>query len=206
MLTLSMYDTMFVDVEVVMSDGPSKALKNLPRGWRRVARSAEMGASSSDEIAQNIEQALIDDGRKIPPKLISELRKAFGDGRQRLLGLNEHETLDRSCFYANGSVFGALLVSHARLVINEGRQGEDALREAIARALREWITDSARQIEELLDRQTCDGHTSRIRELIESSATLIDLVNLANQLLGIGTTPARPPAQKLTGIEDGPRL
>ena len=60
-----------------MSDGPWKTL-NMSGGWRRVASSAEMGASSTDEVAQKVRQALVDDFREVPAKLFPALRRAFG--------------------------------------------------------------------------------------------------------------------------------
>jgi hypothetical protein len=153
-----------------MSDGPSKSL-NMPRAWRRVARSAEIAASSSGEIKQNLRQALVDDSREIPPKLISALRKAFGDGRQKLLGLNEHERFAALRSHADGSPLGALLLSHATMVAHEGWQGEEALREATLRTLRERVTHGARQVAEHHYRGTRDGHSSEVRERIEFGYT-----------------------------------
>jgi hypothetical protein len=188
-----------------MSDGPWKTLE-MSRDWRRVARFAEMDASSSKEVAQKMKQALTGDSREIPTKLKSDLRKAFGDGRQQVLGFNEHEKLVAPRSAADGSPLGALLVSYATVVANEGYQGDAALREAVIRTLQEWATYGAKQVEEHHYREAADGRATDIRNLIESAATLIDWVALANQVLGIDPTPARRAAEVFTGIEDGPSL
>jgi hypothetical protein len=157
----------------------------MSRSWRRVARFTEVEASSSEDIAQNLRQALVNDFRKISTKVIPALRKVFGDGRQRLLGLNEHEKLVALRPCADGNPLGALLLSHAVAVSNEGYQGDVALREAVIRTLQERVTHGGRQVEEHHYRESADGRATGIRKLIDSAATRVDWVALANQLMGI---------------------
>jgi hypothetical protein len=188
-----------------MSDGPWKTL-NMSRSWRLVARSAEMAASSSDEVAQNIRQALVDDLRDIPPKMLAALRKAFEGEQQSCLPLNDHDKFVRLRSLVDGSPLEALLASHAAMVADEGLQGADALREVVIRTVMERAAYGARQVEEHHHRVSDDGCASSIRDLIETSARLIDLVALSNQILGKNAAPTRRSGPTFTGLDDGPRL
>jgi hypothetical protein len=188
-----------------MSDGPWKALK-MSRSWRRVARSVEMATSSSDEIAGNIRQALVDGLREISPKMLAALRKAFEDGQQPRLPFNDRDKFAELRSLADGSPLGALLASYAAMVAGEGLQGADALREIVMRTVMERAAYGAMQVEEHYHRASDDHRTSNIRDLIETSAGLIDFIKLANQILGIDPKPLKRSDEKFTGLDDGPRL
>jgi hypothetical protein len=188
-----------------MSDGPWATLE-MSRAWRRVARFAEMEASSPDKVAQHLRRALADDFREIPTKVISSLRKAFGDGRQRVLGVNEHEKLLALRPVADGSPLGKLLISSASLVAHEGHQGHAALVEAMSRTLNERSMYGARQVEEHHYREAGGWGASASRGKIGAAAGRVDLVALAHQLLDINATSARFAAQIFSGTDEGPRL
>ena len=188
-----------------MSDGPYKTLK-MSTGWRRAARFAAIGASSPDDNAQALTDALDQECRTwIRPELVTALRKLFGDESQSSLCLNEPDRFAMVRLYANGSSLGVLLAEHAIMVANEGWQGTKALREVIRRTLMERAYSGAKQVEEHHFRKADDGMSSTVRQRIESAADNIDHAKLANQILGIEPKRIRQLKQILTGIDDGPR-
>lgn len=186
-----------------MSDGPWQTLM-MSREWRRVARPAEIDASSPDEVARSIKEALTGDFRKIPVEIITILRKAFGDGRQQRLCLDGHQKLTALRSRADGSPLGALLLSNASVVASEGYQGQSALREAVIRTLRERVIHGGRQVEEHYYREAATGRAAATRRMINVAAQLIDWAGFADRLLGVGAMPTRRATAKFTGVDEGP--
>jgi hypothetical protein len=188
-----------------MSDGPWRSLR-LSRAWRHVARCAEMDASSSKEIASKAKSALASDFRKIPRRLLVALRRSFRESSQRSLSLDE---LDRQAALrplAEGSILGALLVSHAGLVASEGLQGDGAARETMIRTLGEWNSANVLQIQEHYYREALDRCYSTPGKRIEVALTRADMRRFADELLGIEPVVKRQADYKFDGIDEGPVL
>jgi hypothetical protein len=192
-------------MEVLMSDGPWRSLR-LSRVWRQVARCAELDASSSEEIASKLRSALASDAGKVPKKLFVALRRFFGKGLQRSLSLNEPNRQAALYTFAEGNLFGALLVSHAGLVASEGLQGDDAARETFARTLEEWNSTNVLQIQEHYYREAPDRRSPAVGKRIEAALTPADMRGFADGLLGIEPIVKRQADFRFDGIDEGPRL
>lgn len=189
-----------------MSDGPFKSLK-MSSGWRRVAKLAELDASSPDEITQALHKALAEEfSNGISPQLISDLRKVLGDGSQSSLDFNEPDRFAAIRARGFSSPRAALLVDIAAKVFDEGIRGSEALRETVSRTLIELALQGVRQAGEHYYREIEGGRASEILKRIEDIVPRVDLAKLKDLVLGITSTSSRQSLQKRTGLDDGPRL
>jgi hypothetical protein len=204
-LTLKARHAISLVLEVSMSDGPFKSLK-MSRGWRRVAKFAELDASSPDEISQALHKALADEiSTGIPPQLISGLRKVLGEGSQSSLDFDESHRF--VAIRARVSSAGAaLLVDNAAKAFNEGLRGSEALREAVSRTLVELALQGARHVEEHYHREIEEGRASQVMKRIDDTVRRVEFAKLTDLVLGMASTSSHQSLQKQTGLDDGPRL
>jgi hypothetical protein len=120
--------------------------------------------------------------------------------------LTTPEGLQTICGRVGGSPLAALLVDNVTIVANDGQPWPEVLREAVTRTVKEYALRGTRAIEEHYCREADGGQGLSFRDRIETALRQVDVVKLADHALRAGSAPARERKQKMTGIDDGPRL
>ena len=120
---------------VAMSDGPHRSLK-MPRGWKKLAERADNKAYATEEVRDALPEALEQDWRaEVPDSVCRHVRDILGDSQSSLFGDQRAERLEALRGETAGYALGNALLDYAMEAAARGRGGDDALREAVGKAL-----------------------------------------------------------------------
>ncbi|MCY4572758.1 MAG: hypothetical protein OXF01_08135 [Gemmatimonadetes bacterium] len=186
-----------------MSDGPWKSLP-MRRHWKQVAKQAETGAFSADELSGAMEAAVREDGKELP---IEALRRAVGSDDQRVLFIpdlsGQLETLraDQPGSKFVETFFTCLLDAQAR-----GLSGREMMKRAAANAFDEYTRDQSRSVEEHYYRSSRDPKVP-VNDRLAAARRLCDFDSLAARMVApSGSSPSPPSTVKRAGLDEGPLL
>ena len=186
-----------------MSDGPWKSLP-MRRHWKQVAKQAETGAFSADELSGAMEVALRKEGKELP---IEAVRRAVGSDDQRVLFIpdlsGQLETLwaDQPGSKLVETFFTCLLDAEAR-----GLSGREMMKRAAANTFDEYTRDQSRAIEEHYYRSSRVPKVP-VNSRLATARRLCDFDSLAARMVEpSGSSPSPPSPVKRSGLDEGPLL
>ena len=186
-----------------MSDGPWKSLPRRPH-WKQVAKQAETGAFSADELSGTIEAALQKDGKELP---LEAVRRAVGADAQGVLFIpdlsGQVETLraDHPGSKLVETFLICLLDAEAR-----GLSGRKMMTQALANTFDEYTRDHSRAIEEHYYRSIRTPKVPVNRRLA-SARHQCDFESLAAGMVEPSASSASPLGPvKRSGLDQGPLL
>lgn len=189
-----------------MSDGPHKSLP-MRRGWKRLAKRADTKAFSPDEVADALPAALGQDwAADVQPGFTRRLQDILVKSDDDLFGDRRIDRLNAERADAAGRPLAGVLIDCLIHEIDQGRSGDDALKEAAANALSDRAARGARQVEEHYQRESGHRRADRVRGRLEAGVAMTDMRSLAQRLLGAACEQrVRAPARQ-DGLDDGVRL
>ena len=130
-----------------MSDGPHRSLK-MPRGWKKLAERADNKAYATEEVRDALPAALEQDWRaEVPDSLWRKMREILGDSQSSLFGHQPSERLVALRRETAGHNLGNVFLDCAIQAAEQGRSGEEALREAAGMALSDRAVIGRRRVE-----------------------------------------------------------
>lgn len=182
-----------------MSDGPYRTLKMRPH-WKRVAQRAYQTAFDNQDVIESICPALERDWWwEVPNDFMKELRSVCARNAPALLG----DELDRLKRVASGR--GTLCVVLAQCIVDtlaQGKNGDEAVREAVKQTLHDRLVRNARQMEEHFLREGAQRRAAEVRFRIATAITRVIIDVLADKLVNQPASgKAVPP--KHQGLDDG---
>lgn len=185
-----------------MSDGPWKSLPLRPH-WKRVAKHAENGAFSPEELCGTMGAALSKDAEELP---LDEVR-ALVPGNQGVLFRpdleGEFEALQRD---HPGSKLVQTFLTCLRDREASGLSGREMLESALADTLDEHARDHSRAIQEHYHRKT-RSRTVPVQRRLASALRLCDFRDLASRIVSPSGFPASSSSPaKRSGLDEGPLL
>ena len=184
-----------------MSDGPWKSLRMRPH-WKRVAKQAENGAFSPEEVSGALEAALLKEA--VPLKEVCRAVVPSDQGvlfRPDLGG--EFGALWRD--HTGSKVVQALLTCLRDQEAN-GSSGREMVESAVADALDECARDHSRAMVEHYYRKS-RSPTVPVQRRLASALRLCDFQGLASRMVApSGSSASSPGPAKLSGLDDGPLL
>ncbi len=186
-----------------MSDGPWKSLSMRPH-WKQVAKQAEIGAFSADELSGTMEAALQKEGKELP---LEAVRRAVGADGQGVLFVSDLsgqlETLraDHPGSKFVETFFTCLLDAEAK-----GLSGRKMMNQALADSLDEYARDQSRSIEEHYYRSISTPKVP-VNTRLASARRQCDFESLAAGMVEPSGSSASPPGPaKRSGLDEGPPL
>ena len=188
-----------------MSDGPHRSL-SMPPGWKKLAELADNKAYTPEEVRDALPEALKQDWRDgVPDSLISQGRNIL-DSPDSLFGDQRAERLEALRGEIAGYPLGNALLDYAILTAKRGHSGDEALKEAAAKALSDRAARGARQVEEHYLRESTRNRADHVRERIETGVIQSDMAAIAGRLVGIDDSRGLQRRTKQTGLDDGVQL
>lgn len=188
-----------------MSDGPHRSL-TMPRGWKKLAERANNKAFAPEEVRNALPEALEQDWRaEIPDSFCRQVRKILGEKQNSLFGDQQPEQLEALRIETAGHNLSSAFLDYAIQAAARGRSGDEALKEAAAKALSDRAVRGARQVEEHYRRKSTQGRAAHVRERIETGVTQSDITGIAGRLVGTDNSKGRWPA-KHPGLDAGVQL
>ncbi len=186
-----------------MSDGPWKSLPMRPH-WKQVARQAENGAFSPEELSGALEAALLKEAEELH---VEEICRAVVPSDQGVLFRpgpdGELKELRRD---HPGSKVVQTLLTRLRDQEADGLSGREMVESAVADTLDECARDHSRSIQEHYHRKSRSPKVAVDRR-IASAHRLCDFQGLASRIVApSGSPPASSSSAKRSGLDDGPRL
>ena len=186
-----------------MSDGPWRSLPMRPH-WKQVAKQAENGAFSPEELSGALEVALLKDAEELP---LEEVCRAVVPSDQGVLFRpdldGEFEALRRD---HPGSKLVQTLLTCLRDQEASGSSGRELLESAVADTLDECARDHSRAIQEHYHRK-CRSPTVPADRRLAAAHRLCDFQGLASRMVApSGFSASSPGPAKLSGLDDGPLL
>jgi len=185
-----------------MSDGPWKSLPLRPH-WKRVARQAENGAFSLEDLSRALATAVRKEAEKLP---LGAVRRAVLSSDQGVLFeadlLREFEGLRRE--HPGSKIvqtFFACLRDHAA----DGPVRREMVESAVADTLYECIGDHSRAIVEHYYRKR-PSSTVPVDRRLSDACRLSDFQALASQIAAPCDASSSSPPEKQSGLDDGPPL
>ncbi|AVP97402.1 hypothetical protein C7S18_09440 [Ahniella affigens] len=190
-----------------MSDGPFRSLP-LARHWRELAKLAENGNYSREDLADAAFTALEKTWRKdVPAALVVAIHGLFLKPQHRLFASDRVEEVEALSDLAAGRPLGRLLIEHAAMVVQEGLSGEIGMIEATQRTVEAWEARTYRQIEEHYIREAPPSLTRKVRERVWNALADGDRRALARLLFSQQGRVKRPShARKHVGLDEGVAL
>ena len=186
-----------------MSDGPWKSLPMRPH-WKQVAKQAENGAFSPEELSGAVEVALLKHAEELP---LEQVWRALVPSDQGVLFRSdldeEFEALRRD---HPGSKLVQTLFTCLRDQGASGSSGREMVESAVADTLDECACDHARAIQEHYYRK-CRSPTVPVDRRLAAAHRLCDFQGLASRMVAPSGSSAPPPGPaKRSGIDEGPLL
>ena len=185
-----------------MSDGPWKSLPMRPH-WRRVAKQAENGAFSTEELSGALDAALLKEAEELPLEAIC---RAVMPSDQGVLFRpdqdGEFEALRRD---HSGSKVVQTLLTCLRDQETNGSSGREMVESAVADTLDECARDNSRAIQEHYYRNSRSPKVPVDRR-IASAHRLCDFQDLASRIVAPSGSPSSSSPAKRSGLDDGPPL
>lgn len=186
-----------------MSDGPWKSLPMRPH-WKQVARRAESGASSQDELFDAFQAALLKDAEELP---VEAVRRAVGPEDQGALFPPDLSTLlDALGRDHPGSKPVDTLVTSIRDPDSVKSSPTEMVVSAVADTLVEIARDHTRAVAEHYHRKSRSSKVPIDRRLT-TVLGMCDFRELASRVVAqSGTSGSSPGPAKRSGLDDGPLL
>ena len=186
-----------------MSDGPWKSLRLRPH-WKQVAKQAENGAFSPEELSGALEVALLKEAEELPLEAVCRAVVPSDQGdffRPDLDG--EFEVLRRD---HPGSKLVQTLLTCLRDQEADGLSGREMVDTAVADALDECARDNSRSIQEHYYRKR-PSSTVPVDRRLAAAHRLCNFQGVASQMVAPSSS-AVPSASlaKRPGLDDGPLL
>lgn len=185
-----------------MSDGPWKSLP-MPQHWKQVAKQAENGAFSPEELCGTLEVALLKHAAELPLEEVCAL--VLSDQ-----GVLFRPDLDRQFEALRRDHPGSKLVQTLFTCLRDqeavGSSGREMVESAVADTLDEWARDHSRAIQEHYYRR-CRSPTVPVDRRLAVAHRLCDFQGLASKMVepsGSATSSSLP--AKRSGLDDGPSL
>lgn len=189
-----------------MSDGPHRSLKKRP-AWKNVAKFADKGAFTQEEIGQAVAAAFSDDWRAdVAPNIAEFVCDILGGQNDSLFHDQKVMQLEALLPLTAGRELAQLFLDCAmRRAVSSGPSADVAV-DAAADALEIWGARHSRHIEEHYRRESTERRAHQVRERIEQGIGSTPPAALSRQLLKLEprTVPRTPTKQ--TGLDDGVRL
>ena len=188
-----------------MSDGPHRSLK-MPRGWKKLAERADKEAFAPEEVRDALPEALGHDWRtEVPGNVCKSVRDILGDNQSSLVDDHRIAQLETLRGETAGYPLGSTFLDYAIETAARGRSGDEALREAVSKAVKDRAARGARQIEEHYCRKSTPHRAGHVRERIETGVKQSNFDDIAGWLVGTDKSE-RPRLTKQTGLDDGVQL
>ncbi len=186
-----------------MSDGPWKSLP-MRRHWKQVAKQAETGAFSADELSGAMEAALRKEGNELP---FEAVRRAVGADDQGVLFIPD---MSRQLETLRADHPGSKLVETFLICLLDaearGLSGSEMIKGAAANAFDEYTRDQSRAIEEHYYR-SIRAPKVPVNSRLASARRLCDFDSLAARMVEpSGSSPSPPSPVKRSGLDEGPLL
>ena len=186
-----------------MSDGPWKSLPMRPH-WKQVAKQAENGAFSPEELSGAVEVALLKDAEELP---LEQVWRALVPSDQGVLFSpdldEEFEALRRD---HPGSKLVQTLLTCLRDQEASGSSGREMVESAVADTLDEYARDNSRAIQEHYYRKS-RSPTVPVQRRLASALRFCDFQDLVSRVVApSGSSASSSSPAKRSGLDDGPLL
>ena len=186
-----------------MSDGPWKSLRMRPH-WKQVAKQAENGAFSPEELSGALVVALLKEAEELPLEAVC---RAVVPSDQSVLFRpdldGEFEELRRD---HTGSKVVQTLLTCLRDREASGSSGRDMVESAVADTLDECARDHSRAIQEHYYRKR-RSPTVPVDRRLAAAHRLCDFQGLASRMVApSGSAASSSSPAKRSGLDDGPLL
>lgn len=186
-----------------MSDGPWKSLP-MRQHWKRVARQAENGAFSPEELSEALDVALSKEAEELPLEAVCHVVVPNDQGV--LFGPDldgEFEAIGRD---HPGSKVVQTFLTCLREQEARGSSGREMVVSAAADTLAECARDNSRSIQEHYYRKS-RAPTVAVHRRLASAHHLCDFRGLASRLAApSGSSVSSPRPARRSGLDDGPPL
>ena len=186
-----------------MSDGPWKSLPMRPH-WKQVAKQAENGAFSPEELSGALEAALLKEAEELPLEAACRAVVPSDQGvlfRPDLDG--EFEALRRE---RPGSKVVQRFLTCLRDQEASGSSGREMVESAAADTLDECARDYSRAIQEHYYSKS-RSPTVPVHRRLASAHRLCDFHGLASRIVApSGSSASSSSPAKRSGLDDGPQL
>lgn len=186
-----------------MSDGPWKSLPMRPH-WKQVAKQAENGAFSPEELSGAVDTALLKDAEELPLERVWRVLVPSDQGILFRPDLDEElESIRRD---HPGSKLVQTLLTCLRDQEASGSSGREMVESAVADTLYEWVCDQGRAIQEHYYRR-CRSPKIPVDGRLAAARRLCDFRGLASRMVAPSdsSVPSHGPAKR-SGLDEGPRL
>ena len=186
-----------------MSDGPWKSLPMRPH-WKQVARRAETGAFSQDELSDAFQAALLKDAEDLPVEAVCRAVIPEDQGVLFRPDLNRlFEDLRRD---HPGSKPVDTLVASLRDPESVESSATEMVISAVADTLHEVARDHSRAVAEHYYRKN-GSSTVPVDRRLTAALGMCDFRNLASRVIaGPDSSGASSGPSKRAGLDDGPLL
>lgn len=186
-----------------MSDGPHRSLR-MRKAWKELAKRGDQLTYDAEQVGEAASHALASDFKnEVSAPLVSALKDVF-TGRDNSLGLREIalQQLEDAKALAAGSVFGMNAVAWSIQLVHEGRQGKEALYEAVGLAAKERGFANTRSVEEHYLRESSQRRADGVAARLQNAISGLSESKLGSMLVDPQPAAARGPRKK-TSVNDG---
>ena len=172
--------------------------------WKQVAKQAENGAFSPEELSEALEAALQKEAEALPLEAVCRVVVPDDQGVLFKPELNgELEALQRG---HPGSKVVQTLVTCLLDEESSGSSGSELVEAAVAETLDECTRDHSRAIQEHYYRKS-RSPTVPVDRRLASAHRLCDFQGLASRMVApTGSSASSPSPVKRSGLDDGPQL
>ena len=172
-----------------------------------VPERAHNTAFGPEEVRDALPEALEPDWRaEVPESLCRQVRNILGDRQISLFGDQRTERLKALRRETAGRNLSGIFLECAIQATEQGRSGDEALREAAGNALSDRALRGVRQVEEHYRRESTQYRAAHVRGRIEAGVTQLDMAGIAGRLVGTDESKGLRRPAKQTGLDDGVRL
>jgi len=182
----------------------------MPKGWKRVAESADNEAFRTPEIGEALAAALKQDCRaEVSTQFLHDFCAICLKQEGCLFKDQSGADLDNfreSALDLRFSVLEQSVLEHAIQLSGKGESGVVLGVKALADALAVRAAAGARQVEEHYCRESTVPRARRVRERIEQAIGHVPVQSLARQILKLDPRPAGRHSVKRRGLDDGVEL
>ena len=186
-----------------MSDGPWKSLP-LQRHWKQVAKQAENGAFSPEDLSGTLQGALLKDAKALP--LEATLRAVVPNDQGLLFKPDLYGELEELRRDHPGSKVVQTFLSCLQDQAVSGSSGREMVESAVAGMFYECARDQSRAIQEHYYRRS-RSPTVPVDRRLASALRLSDFQGLASRIVAlIGSSASSPGPARRSGLDDGPQL
>jgi hypothetical protein len=185
-----------------MSDGPYRTL-NLRQQWKQLLKRAYQHAFDSQDVVDAIAPALERDcAWEITKDYLPALSNFCADHNSHLFDDRSARQDELKHIAAGRGSLGAIIADCAVEALDEGKRGDEAIRQALHHGLTDRLARNSKQMEEHVLRETGQRKASDVRSRLNAAMGRASLESLVTKLMnGAASSQAVPP--KYTGLDDG---